>query len=346
MTKVIVGMSGGVDSAVSAYLLKKEGYEVVGITFVFTDGFDSNRAIEVCNKLNIEHHFEDYREEFKSTVIDRFINDYTKGITPNPCVLCNKEVKFNFLEQCMIKYNCEYMATGHYAKIIDNKLYKSSDLNKDQTYFLAGLSSSQLSKLILPLEGLDKETVIKIAKEHNLITDNYKDSTDVCFINSNFKDFITANTINMTGDVINVATNEVIGKHEGLSKYTIGQRKGLNIGGTEDRMFVAGKDVKKNILYVAFGDSEYLYSDACIIENVNFISDKRPEKCTAKFRYRSEDYPVSLEYIDDKHIKVKYHEKVKSVTPGQACVLYLDEECLGCGIIKEVYKNEEKLFYL
>lgn len=346
MTKVVVGMSGGVDSAVSAYLLKKEGYEVVGITFVFTDDFDSNKAMEVCNKLNIEHHIEDYRDEFKSTVIDRFISDYNKGITPNPCVLCNKEVKFNFLEQCMIKYNCEYMATGHYAKIIDKKLYKSNDLNKDQTYFLARLSSSQLSKLILPLEGIDKETVIKIAKEHNLITDNYKDSTDVCFINSNFKDFITANTINMTGDVINVVTNEVIGKHEGLSKYTIGQRKGLNIGGNKDRMFVVGKDVKKNILYVAFGDSEYLYSDSCLIEDVNFISNERPENCTAKFRYRGEDFPVSLEYIDDKHIRVLYPEKVKSVTPGQACVLYLDEECLGCGIIKEVYKNDEKLFYL
>ena len=156
MKKVVVGMSGGVDSSVAALLLKEQGYEVIGITFIFTDDFDTNDSIKVCEKLDIEHHIIDYRKEFRETVINNFINDYNHGITPNPCVLCNKEVKINYLYQKMLEYNCDYIATGHYAKIIDGKLYKSEDLNKDQTYFLASLKKEQLERLILPLEGIIK----------------------------------------------------------------------------------------------------------------------------------------------------------------------------------------------
>lgn len=347
MKKVIVGISGGVDSSVAAAILKQQGYEVIGVTFIFTDDFDTHDAIEVCKKLEIEHHIIDYRKIFKSTIIDNFINDYNNGITPNPCILCNREVKFNFLYQNMLKYNCDRIATGHYAKIIDNKLYKSEDLNKDQTYFLAQLSREQLSKIILPLEGLDKDEVRKIAKEFGLITADKKDSTDICFISNNFKEYISSTTKNNEGDVINIANNEIIGKHNGLSKYTIGQRRGLNIGGTQDRMFVVGKDVNKNILYIALGDNnEYLYSDSCLIENLNWISDKIYNKCTAKFRYHQNDNDVDVEFIDDKHALVKYPQKVKSATPGQACVFYKDEECLGGGIIKEVYNDNKKMWYL
>ena len=156
MKKVVVGISGGVDSSVAVLLLKQQGYEVIGITFIFTDNFYSNEAVKVCENLGIEHHIIDYRKEFKETVINSFINDYNRGITPNPCVLCNKEVKINFLYQKMLEYSCDYMATGHYAKIIDGKLYKSEDLSKDQTYFLAQLSEQQLSKLLLPLEAITK----------------------------------------------------------------------------------------------------------------------------------------------------------------------------------------------
>lgn len=346
MKKVVLGMSGGVDSSVAAILLKNQGYEVIGITFIFTDDFDTTPAIEVCNKLNIEHHIEDYRKQFKETVINSFINDYNNGITPNPCVLCNKEVKFNFLYQNMLKYNCDYIATGHYARIIDNKLYRSKDLNKDQTYFLASLSKEQISKVILPLEGIEKENVRKIAKEYDLINADKKDSTDVCFID-NFKDFISSVTSNKKGDVININTNEVIGKHEGLSKYTIGQRKGLNIGGTTDRMFVVGKDLNKNILYIAIGDdNEYLYSDSCIIKNINWINENKINNCTAKFRYRQQDNEVYIEYLDNNKVLVKYKEKIKSVTPGQACVFYNNDECLGGGIIEEVFKDNKKIWYL
>lgn len=346
MKKVIVGISGGVDSSVASVLLQKQGYEVVGLTFVFTDEFDPTDAINVCKKLNIEHHIIDYRHEFKEKIIDTFINDYNNGVTPNPCVLCNKEVKFNFLFQKMLEYNCDYLATGHYAKIINNKLYKSEDLNKDQTYFLAQIPKAQLSKLILPLEGMTKNDVRKVANEHGLINANKKDSTDVCFITGNFKEYISNNSTNLEGSIVNINTNQVIGKHSGLTKYTIGQRKGLNVGGLTDRLFVVGKNLKENILYVALGDdNEYLYSDSCIINNVNFNCDERPTKCTAKFRYRSHEYPVELDYISDTEIMVKY-DKVKSVTPGQVCVLYLSDQCLGGGTIKEVRSNNKKIWYL
>jgi len=345
MKKVIVGISGGVDSSVAAYLLKQQGYEVVGVTFIFTEDFDTYDAVEVCKKLEIEHHIIDYKAIFKNVVIDKFIKDYSDGITPNPCILCNREVKFNFLYQNMLKFDCDFIATGHYAKIIDNKLYKSEDLNKDQTYFLAQLTKEQLSKLILPLEGIDKEKVREIAQEIGLVNALKKDSTDVCFINNNFKDYINNVTNDTSGDVINIIDGKVIGKHDGLSKYTIGQRKGLNIGGTKDRMFVVGKDIVKNILYIATGNNnEYLFSDSCLIENVNWISDKYTN-CKARFRYRQIEEDVELKFLDGK-ILVKYPQKVKSVTPGQACVFYNEDECLGGGIIKEVYKNGEKIWYI
>lgn len=346
MKKVILGMSGGVDSSVAAILLKNQGYEVIGVTFIFTDNFDTTKAKEVCNKLNIKHYIEDYRKQFKETVIDNFINDYKNGITPNPCVLCNKEVKFNFLYENMIKYDCDYIATGHYAKIIDNKLYKSNDLNKDQTYFLASLKKEQLSKVLLPLEGIDKQTVRKIAKEYDLINAEEKDSTDICFID-NFKGFISSVIVNKKGDVVDINTNKIIGKHEGLSRYTIGQRKGLNIGGTTDRMFVVGKDLDKNILYIAIGENnEYLYSDSCIIKNVNWINNDEIINCKAKFRYRQQDNDVFIKYLDNNKVLVTYKEKIKSVTPGQACVFYNNDECLGSGIIDEVFKNNKKIWYL
>lgn len=345
MKKVLIGISGGVDSSVAAYLLKKQGYEVVGITFIFTNDFDTNDAIEVCKKLEIEHHILDYREIFKTNVIDKFLNDYQNGITPNPCILCNREVKFNFLYQNMIKFNCDYIATGHYAKIIDNKLYKSNDLNKDQTYFLAQLTKEQLSHLILPLENIDKTEVRNIASNLNLINAFKKDSFDVCFINNNFKDYMNENINNKIGNVVNISNNKIIGTHKGLSKYTIGQRKGLDIGGTKDRLFVVGKNVNDNILYVAENEkNEYLISDSAIIENVNWIGDK-VNKCTAKFRYRQLENEVELEFFDNKII-VKYPQGIKAVTPGQACVFYNNDECLGGGIIKEVRKNGKKLWYL
>ena len=340
MKKVIVGMSGGVDSSVAAILLKEKGYEVIGLTFIFTDDFDTNDAISVCESLNIEHHIVDYRKEFKDKIIDKFISDYNNGITPNPCVLCNKEVKINFLYQKMLELNCDYIATGHYAKIKNGKLFVSEDLNKDQTYFLSQISKEKLNKLLLPLEGITKEEVRNIAFKYNLINANKKDSTDVCFITSSFKEFMNNNIINKKGNVINVINNEIIGEHDGLSKYTIGQRKGLNIGGNTSRMYVVGKDINKNELYIAIGDdTEYLISTSCLVTNFNLLNQEKINNLKARFRYRQPLTDVTIEYIDDNNIIVNYPEGVKSVTPGQICVLYNDNECIGGGVIEEVRKT-------
>ena len=327
MKKVVVGMSGGVDSSVTAILLQQQGYDVIGVTFIFTEEFDTTDAIKVCKKLGIEHHIIDYREEFEKTIINKFISDYNNGITPNPCVLCNRYVKFNFLYKAMCDLNCDYMATGHYAKVIDNKLYKSSDLNKDQTYFLCEITKEQLSKVLFPLDSIEKSKVREIASEYQLINANKKDSTDVCFITSKFKEYMNNKINNKCGPIIDILTNETIGTHNGLNCYTIGQRKGLNIGGTAERMFVVGKNVDKNILYVCLGDNnDYLISDACVVDNVNWLSDKKFDRCTAKFRYRQKDSEVDLEWLSENEILVKYPQGIKSVTPGQACVFYNDEE--------------------
>lgn len=343
--RVIIGMSGGVDSSVAAALLQRSGYEVIGVTFQFINDFDPTDAKNVCDKLGIEHHVIDYRNEFKDLVIDRFINDYKSGITPNPCVFCNKNVKIKFLYEQMQKLNCDYMATGHYARMERSKLYRSVDLNKDQTYFLSEVPRDMLMHILFPLEGIDKEEVRKIAEEVELEVANKKDSTDVCFIKGKFSDYVASNIDNNPGDVIEIDTKKVIGKHKGLAYYTIGQRKGLDIGGMESRLFVVGKNVEKNILYVS-KDEEYLNSDECIIKNANIISYHHPAFCTAKFRYRSNESSVAIEYLENDKIRVMYPEKVKSVTPGQTCALYLGSECLGSGIIEEVRKNGEKLWYL
>lgn len=340
MKKVVVGISGGVDSAVAAILLKEAGYEVIGVTFLFTEDASSEDAVSVCKKLNIEHHILDYRSVFKEEVIDKFISDYNSGITPNPCVLCNRKIKFQYLYDAMINYNADYFATGHYAKVVDGRLYKSEDKNKDQTYFLSNVTKEQLARVLFPLEGISKDVVREIATKYDLSVATKKDSTDVCFINAGFKAFIENNSDSKKGPVIDVLSNEVIGTHDGLNKYTIGQRKGLNIGGKSDRMYVVGKDIVKNILYIALGENnDYLLSKSCVVKNINVFGTDKFQHCTAKFRYRQEEVCVTLEWLNDESAIVKYDSGVKAVTPGQACVFYLGEECLGGGIIESVNMN-------
>lgn len=347
MSKVVIGMSGGVDSSVSAYLLKQQGYEVIGITFRFTEEFDATDAIETCKILNIEHHILDYRNVFKELVIDKFLEDYKNGKTPNPCILCNRLVKFNFLYDAMLKYNADYFATGHYAKVENGRLYKSVDLNKDQTYFLCNITKEQLNKVLFPLDGIDKTKVREIATKNGLINANKKDSTDVCFINSKFKEYIQEKIVSNNGPVINILNNKAIGKHNGLFKYTIGQRRGINIGGMAERMYVVGKDIEKNILYIATGDdNEYLISTSCILENVNIFNNKKITECKAKFRYRQEEIDVKLNWLTDTSVEVIYDQGIKSVTPGQACAFYKDNECMGGGIITTIKKNNKEIWYL
>lgn len=361
---VVIGMSGGVDSAVAAYLLKKEGYNVIGLfmrnwdstvngeDFVTEDNIcpqeiDYNDALKVCEKLNIPLHRVDFIKEYWNNVFKYFLNELEKGRTPNPDLLCNKYIKFDLFKKEAEKLGADYIATGHYARLEDGKLLRAIDLNKDQTYFLADVKPSQLKNVLFPIGNLKKEEVRKIAHEADIVVADKKDSTGICFIGErNFQKFVKNFLKPNPGPIINVETKEIIGEHKGLMNYTIGQRRNVGISGNDERHFVCGKDVSKNILYVTIGNEEFLNSDECIIDNINFISSVHPTFCTAKFRYRSEDVPVELEYLENNEIRVKYSGGCKSVTPGQGCVLYLGEECLGCGFIKEVYKNNQKLWYL
>jgi tRNA-specific 2-thiouridylase len=368
MKKVVIGMSGGVDSSVAAIKLKEQGYEVIGLFMRNWDSLmdgeydgapvsnqgicpqevDYNDAKAVCDKLGIPLYRKDFIKEYWDYVFTYFLDELKKGRTPNPDIMCNKYIKFDMFAKEAKKLGADFIATGHYARIENGKLLKAKDENKDQTYFLSQVSKEQLKNVLFPIGDMIKPDVRKVALENDLLTAKKKDSTGICFIGErNFSNFLKNYLPNTPGDIVNIDTKEVIGKHIGLMYYTIGQRRGLDIGGTKDRMFVVGKDLAKNILYICIGeDNDYLISDSCTIEDVNYLGDKKITECNAKFRYRQKDNPVSLEWLDNGEILVKYPQGVKSVTPGQACVLYDGEECLGGGIIKTVMKNNEKLWYL
>ena len=366
MKKVVIGMSGGVDSSVAAILLKNEGYDVIGLFMRNWDALvnsdingnptlndnicpqeqDYNDALEVCNKIGIPLHRVDFVKEYWDYVFTYFLDELKKGRTPNPDIMCNKYIKFDMFLKEAEKLGAQYIATGHYARIKDGKLLRALDLNKDQTYFLSQVSKDKFKNILFPIGELEKHEVRDIAKKYDLITANKKDSTGICFIGErNFKKFLSNYLPNIPGDIVDIDTKKVIGKHIGLMYYTIGQRRGLNVGGTKNRIFVVGKDLENNILYIADSSKEdYLISDSCLVDNINWYGDK-VSKCTAKFRYRQPDNDVEIEFLGDT-IKVKYPKGVKAVTPGQACVFYDKEECIGGGIIKEVYKNGEKINYL
>ena len=261
--------------------------------------------------------------------------------------MCNKYIKFDYFIKEAKRLGADFIATGHYAKMEDGYLKRAKDQNKDQTYFLSQLNDQQLENVLFPLGDLDKSEVRKIAEDYDLITAKKKDSTGICFIGErNFRQFLKNYLPNQVGNIVDIETSRVLGKHVGLMYYTIGQRRGLDVGGFENRMFVVGKDLEKNILYVALGkENPYLFSNSCILSDVNFNCELRPSNCTAKFRYRSEDVFVTLEYLEDCKILVSY-QSVKGVTPGQACVLYIEDKCIGGGIIETVQKNGQKLWYL
>ncbi len=369
MARVVVGMSGGVDSSVSAYLLLKQGYDVVGLFMRNWDSMvngendgsspiangnicpqeeDYNDAKKVCDELGIELHRVDFIKEYWDDVFTYFLNELKKGRTPNPDLMCNKYIKFDLFLKEAKKLGADYVATGHYARLSeDGKLLRGLDDNKDQTYFLAQVGKDKFKNILFPIGDITKPEVRDIALKANIATAKKKDSTGICFIGErNFQKFIHNYLKPNPGDIIDIDTNRVIGRHNGLMNYTIGQRRNTGISGNHDKHYVVGKDVSKNILYVAFGDDpKWLYSDKCIISSINLISEERPLNCTAKFRYRSKDVNVELEYLDDKII-VKYKDKAKGVTPGQACVLYNGEECIGSGIIDDIYLNDEKLWYI
>lgn len=359
MKTVVVGISGGVDSSVAALLLKEQGYRVIGLFMRNWDSTinndylgnpnlnnnicpqeqDYNDAKAVCDKLNIPLHRIDFVKEYWDNVFTYFLEELKKGRTPNPDIMCNKYIKFDLFIKEAKKLGADYVATGHYARIINGKLSRAIDLNKDQSYFLAYVNKKNFENVLFPIGELEKPMVRKMAQEHGLITAKKKDSTGICFIGErNFSKFLENYLPNQPGKIINIETKEEVGTHIGLMYYTIGQRRGLNLGGNHDKSYVVKKDLQTNILYVATGDeNNYLYSSNAIIEDFNFLTEERPKECTCKFRYRQKDIPIQVEYLNQNILKLTY-QHAKAVTPGQFCVLYQNDTCLGGGMIKEVYK--------
>jgi tRNA-uridine 2-sulfurtransferase len=363
-TRVVVGMSGGVDSSVAALLLKEQGYDVIGIFMknwddtdengVCTATEDYNDVIRVCNQIGIPYYAVNFEKQYWDKVFTYFLDEYKAGRTPNPDVMCNKEIKFKaFLEHAM-KLGADYLATGHYARVEyrdgEYKMLRGVDENKDQTYFLNQLGQEQLERVMFPLGSIDKKEVREIAKKAGLATATKKDSTGICFIGErNFKEFLS-NYLPAQPGKMETLDGKVMGKHEGLMYHTIGQRHGLGIGGAGDPWFAVGKDLKKNILYVGQGfDNPSLYSDSILATNVHWTSSQEPNSefsCTAKFRYRQPDNGVTVIPLEDGNVKVVFDEPIRAITPGQAVVFYNGDECLGGGTIDEVFKEDSKLTYV
>lgn len=354
--KVIVGLSGGVDSAVACKILLDQGYEVEGMYMQNFAGDDKNisylDAKRVAKKLQIKLHKVDFVAEYKKIVMHYFISELKKGRTGNPCVICNKHFKFGSFIQAATLLGGDYIAMGHYARIDPKKhlLLKGVDKNKDQSYFLCMLSKEQLAKTLFPIGEYKKSEIREIAKEIDLPVQAKKDSTDICFIDSRGYDHFVSDAItNKKGDIVTI-DRKVIGSHNGLTHYTIGQRKGLGIGGTTDYgtepWFVIGKDKVNNQLIVGQGfANEFLYSTSCLVKGINFLAEKKDGHLFAKFRYRMPDEEIELHFIDDTTAMVSYKKKLRAITPGQVCAFYQGDYCLGGGFIDEVYYNGVKREY-
>ena len=363
--KVLVGLSGGVDSAISAYLLKQAGYEV---TCCFMRNWDSalnndtlgnntlgndicpqeedyNDAKAVADKLGLELLRSDYIEEYWNYVFKNFIDEYQKGRTPNPDILCNKYIKFDYFLRFAEEKGFDKIATGHYFKSIETdegiRYYKAADLNKDQSYFLAQVDKKALDKCLFPLGDIDKTEVRRLAHELDLVIADKKDSTGICFIGErNFREFLKNYIPMKPGKIIDIDTLEEIGEHEGVYYYTIGQRKGFGVGGNRGPYFCVGKDVVKNELYLtSIKNEDYLYSDSALIKDINWIGELNSEDIQCKFRYRQADNEVHIGKLDETSAVLTYPDKIRSVTPGQQAVFYKDGELLGGGVIETVYRD-------
>ena len=359
--KIICGMSGGVDSSVSAFILQQQGYQVEGLfmknweedddTDYCTAAADLADAQAVCDKLGIKLHKINFAAEYWDNVFEHFLSEYKAGRTPNPDILCNKEIKFKaFLEYAAEDLGANYIATGHYVRrrgADDNaQLLRGLDNNKDQSYFLYTLSKTQVGQSLFPVGNIEKPIVRGIAEELGLVTAKKKDSTGICFIGERkFKDFLARYLPAQPGNIRTV-DGEIIGRHDGLMYHTLGQRKGLGIGGVkgagEDAWYVVEKDLINNELIVAQGhDHSALLSTGLIAQQLHWVDClpiRAPLRCTVKTRYRQTDVPCIIEPIDDETIKVIFDEPQIAVTPGQSAVFYLDEICLGGGIIEKQLK--------
>lgn len=352
--KVVVGLSGGVDSSVAALLLNQQGYDVEGLFMKNWVDFaeesectieeDRKDAQSVAATVGVPFHEANFAMEYWDFVFKHFLDEYKAGRTPNPDILCNREIKFKaFLDHAM-QLGGYMIATGHYARVEERDgifhLLKGMDHNKDQSYFLYTLGQDQLSRTLFPLGELPKPEVRRIAEQAGFITHDKKDSTGICFIGERrFREFL-GRYIPAQPGVMQTPEGEVIGEHSGLMYYTLGQRQGLGIGGRKDSTgepwFVAGKDMEKKILYVVQGDHPWLHSQNLKAEQLSWVSGTAPEfpcKAAAKTRYRQPDQPCIITQDKDGNVHVEFEDTQRAVTPGQSVVFYQDDVCLGGGII-------------
>jgi len=357
--KVIVGMSGGVDSSVSAYLLLQQGYQVEGLFMKNWEEDDNDEycaaaedmadAQAVCDKLGIKLHKVNFAAEYWDNVFEYFLAEYKAGRTPNPDIMCNKEIKFKaFLEFAAEALGADYIATGHYVRrrYQDGhwQMLRGLDHNKDQSYFLYTLAEQHIAQTLFPVGDLEKPAVRAIAEQQGLVTHDKKDSTGICFIGERkFKDFLQQYLPAQPGDIVSIDDGKIIGRHEGLMYHTLGQRKGLGIGGLrdggDDPWYVVGKDLTRNRLLVAQGhDHPALLSSGLIASQLHWVDRTGPQqicRLTVKTRYRQHDIPCTVTPRSDGRLQVTFDSPQKAVTPGQSAVFYLDEVCLGGGIIDE-----------
>lgn len=363
--KVIVGMSGGVDSSVAALLLKKQGFEIEGLFMKNWELDDNNGHCQsakdledaqlVAKKLNIKLHTANFSKEYEQRVFSHFLDEYSKGRTPNPDILCNREIKFDLFFKHALNLGADYIATGHYARIQENngefELFKAKDLTKDQTYFLHAIDKNVLKNTLFPIGDYLKSTVRKIAEENNLVTFNKKDSTGICFIGErNFKEFLNEFLLANPGDIV-TTLGETIGRHDGLMFYTLGQREGLGIGGLSGNtnqapFYVVDKDISNNKLIVATGKNHpLLFSQGLICSKIHWLTSnipKLPLNAHAKIRYRQENEACLVsplqKYKENEAHYVMFSNQQRSVTPGQYIVLYDNKKCLGGGVIEKAIR--------
>ena len=354
MKRVLLGMSGGVDSSVAAILLKEAGYEVIGATMKLWESEDeyieggccnmnsTMDAKRVCDALDIPHYVLNFQEEFNKCVIQDFISEYKKCRTPNPCIECNKYLKFGAMYEMAKKLNCDYIATGHYAKTEYSPEYKryvlkkSNAGNKDQSYVLYNLPKELAGKILFPLGNFkSKDEIRKIAEEHNLLVAKKPDSEDICFIpDGDYKKFLeeNSNLKEKPGNIVN-ESGKVLGKHSGLYKYTIGQRKGLGIANPVP-LFVKGFNIEKNELIV--GEEKEIFSKETVANEINLIlvdELTKPMQVMAKIRYAAKEAKATIYPIEEDKIKVEFEEPQRAITPGQSIVFYIGDIVLGGGKI-------------
>jgi tRNA-specific 2-thiouridylase len=355
--KIVVGMSGGVDSSVAALLLKQAGAEVIGLFMnnwkeedggVCTSAADWEDVIGVCGKLDIPYYSVDFSEEYMKNVFETFLREYEIGRTPNPDVLCNREIKFKPFKHYAEMLGADYIATGHYCGIRQNnttELLTAADESKDQTYFLNQVETQSLNNVLFPLASMRKKDVRALAEKHSLVTAEKKDSTGVCFIGErNFKKFLSGYLPACSGEIRDLS-GKVVGRHDGLMYYTLGQRRGLGIGGIkgerENRWYVVEKNLKDNILVVSCGEGEELMSQSLRSGKFNVIGERNfghTFECGVKVRYRQPCQRASVEIKKDGTLKIKFFDRQRAVTAGQYAVLYKDGRCLGGATIEEVFR--------